>query len=35
MEQLLGSVQADIRALPPAPKAELYLPAPQRDETKD
>jgi hypothetical protein len=44
MEKLLGSVQSEIRALPPAaspppaplaPKAEhLYLPAPPRDETK-
>jgi hypothetical protein len=36
MEKLLGSMQSEIRALPPhAPKGEhLYLPAPGRDEPK-
>jgi hypothetical protein len=36
MERLLGSVEAQLRALPPSPaKAELYLPPRRPDETKD
>jgi hypothetical protein len=35
IEKSLGSLQSEMRQLPAAPKAELYLPAPaQRDETK-
>jgi hypothetical protein len=33
VEKMLGSMQAEMRQLPPAPKADLYLP-PHRDESK-
>jgi hypothetical protein len=38
VEKQLGTVQAEMRQLPAAPKAELYLPAPapaRPGETKD